>query len=249
MLQCGSIIGEGNSRAKRCICAHFTGNCVVLSLYSVIAACLAKVRMMKKSVLMCMLVVSVSAGLTSSAKAVLIDANETAWMRLDDGEAVTCIAHYIPDIAGITDTLIFTAAPDFIDDPAYLGDYSQWDTMLVAGGKAVYLYGPRSANESGFDNVDWFTYRLFFQWDDSSLGDPDHPVYIDTAYFDGDFGSSSFDEWFAKGEPGNSGSWEYDWDSSYAGPYTNPVPEPATVLMLGLGMALLVKKRQKRTNF
>lgn len=201
---------------------------------------------MKKVRILCLSVI-VSLGFSSAVNAAIVDANETGWMRLDDGQSINCIAHYIPDITGVTDTLIFSAAPQFNDTPGYVGDYTGWQTVLSPDQKMVYMYGPLNTNDTGIDDVEWFSYTLFVQWDDENLQDPDRPVYIDAAYFDGDFGTASFGEWFARGEPGNPSSWIYNWESSHSGPYTNPapVPEPTMIGLLAFGIPILSGLRRK----
>lgn len=193
------------------------------------------------------LVLFVSLISISVANATLIDANQPWMTTLDAHQSITCITHYIPDIAGVTDTLIFTAAPQFIDDLAYHGDETTWQTAISNDNKMVYLWGPQSTNPASFTQ-NWFLYDLEFQWDDQNLGDPDHPVYVDTAVFNG---SQSTDEWGWKGTPGNENSW-IATDNSHrqqndpqSEPYTNPIPEPITLGLLTLGLILStrIKKR------
>lgn len=197
---------------------------------------------MKKSVITCALVFLVCLGLASSVQAEIVDANEEWGIKLDSGQSLTCIAHYIPDVVTIPESLIFTSEPE----PTFRytgGNWDGWQMVLSADNKMVYLYGPRNTNDTGNDNVKWFSYNLFFSWDDEDPNlDPDYPVYIDTAVFNGGFGCDSFAEEFWKGKPGG---WPDNWvgpaDPYYQGGYTNPAPEPMTICLLGLGAAFLRK--------
>ena len=158
--------------------------------------------------------------------------------------SMNCIAHYIPDLLGL-ESLVFTAAPVFVNDSAYFGDYSQWQTELASDGKAVYLYGPTTTYDSDILKK-WFRYTLSYQWDAAAANfDPAFPIYHDITVFSGLEGSNSIQEWAWRGNPAEIQSWEYQ-DHSYKGgePYTNPhspLPEPITILVLGLGAVLLRK--------
>jgi len=178
------------------------------------------------------------------AQAVIVDANDTAWLSLDAGQAVTCIALYVPDVVGIPETLVFSQPPVFISDAGFFGDFTDWQTAISPDQKMVWLYGPRSANEFGVNDVPWFKYQVFWQWDNTDPDlDPTYPVYVDMAFFDGPFGSPSWEELSWKGLPGG---WPDNWvgpTSSMGGPYTNPAPEPATVFLLGTGLLLVLRTR------
>jgi hypothetical protein len=175
-----------------------------------------------------------------------VDANEEWGVLLDNGESLTCIAHYIPDINGIPESLVFSQTPEFTD--TYTGgDRTGWQTVLSDDQKMVYLYGPRTTNDTGQNDIGWFSYTLFFQWDDEDANlDPTFPVYIDTAVFDGPLGCAFYDEWGWRGKPGpgNGEDWEYQSEPYYEDGYTNPAPEPMTICLFGLGAVFLrIRKR------
>jgi hypothetical protein len=200
-------------------------------------------RMMKKSVIIYALVLLVCLGLTSSARATIVDANEEWGRTLQPGESFTCLAHFIPDIPGVSDSLIFVQAPQWTDTYPFNYVAAGWDTALTDGGKTAYLFGPRITN--GPDTLDLFSFKLFYRWDTNAAGfDPNYPVYQDVAIFDDLTLTYDFGGW--RGKPG--GTWErpsdVTWREQYGGPpYENPVPEPMTICLLGLGAALLRKRR------
>ena len=205
---------------------------------------------MNKSAMTCASLLLVCLWLTSAAQATIVDADEEWGTKLDSGESITCIAHYIPDVPDVPDSLIFQQAPEPTSTYSF-GDWDGWETAISADQKMVYLYGPRQTNPTDFNNVEWFSYNLFFQWDDADPNlDPDYPVYLDTALFDGGLGSDATDAWFWKGEPGGwPDGWvreEYPHNPDYEEDYTNPTPEPMTICLLGLGAALLRKKRKRK---
>ena len=199
---------------------------------------------MKKSVITCALVLLVCLGLTSSAQATIVDANEEWGTKLDSWESITCIAHYIPNTLDVPESLVFQWAPEPTSTYSS-GDWTGWETAISLDQKMVYLYGPRQTNITDFNNVEWFSYNLFFSWDDGDPNlDPVYPVYLDTALFDGGFGVSAHSAWFWKGEPGGwPDSWVGSADPYYQGGYTNPAPEPVTICLLGLGSAFLRRRR------
>jgi hypothetical protein len=162
--------------------------------------------------------------------------------------SMNCIAYYIPDLPGL-ESLVFTAAPVFESVPSYIGDYGQWQTELALDGKAVYLYGPTITYDSDILQK-WFIYTLSYQWDNAAANfDPAFPVYHDITIFSGPKGSNSIQEWAWRGNPADILSWKYQ-DHSYKGsePYTcpyAPLPEPITILVLGLGAVLLRKNKNQ----
>jgi len=179
--------------------------------------------------------------LTSAAHATLVDASNNWEINQISGiSQLSCIVHNIPDIAS---SLVFTEDPVFVSgDPSYPGDFSQWQIELSSDKKTVYLLGPVTSDYR-------FKYTLSYQWDDA-VANSDYPVYIDTAIFCGDEGTLSLKEWGWKGNP-SLNNWVYQ-DHSYKGgePYTSPydpLPEPITILVLGLGAVLLGKN--KNQNF
>ncbi len=187
-------------------------------------------------------------GLASRAEATIIYDQEEWGTTLDADQSITCIAHYIPDAPDVPVSLVFTDVPE--PTGTYSGgDWTDWETAISDDKKMVYLYGPRETNDEPYDDVEWFSYNLFFQWDDEDpLLDPDWPVYIDTALFDGDVGSPATDAWFWKGQPG---AWPDNWtredyphNPDWEDDYTNPIPEPATVCLLGLGGFFLMRRRR-----
>ena len=204
---------------------------------------------MKKSVMICALLL-IGLGLTSTARAVIVTGQEEWGTRLDSGQSITCIVHYIPDTPDTPQSLIFQQLPE----PTFtypFGSWDGWETAISADQKMVYLYGPRNTNVSDFNDVEWFSYNLFFQWDDADPNlDLAYPVYLDTAVYDGGLCSDATDAWFWKGEPGGwPDAWvreDYPHNPNYEEDYTNPVPVPATIYLLGLGAAFLRRKIGKR---
>jgi len=204
--------------------------------------------MMKKSVMTYVLVFMMCLGLTSTAaRATIVDAIVEWGVRLDSWESITCIAHYIPDTPDTPQSLIFQQVPE--PTPTYTwGDWTGWETVISADQKMVYLYGPLNTNESDFDDVKWFSYNLYFQWDDADPDlDPVYPIYVDMVFFDGPLGSNASKDWFWKGKPGG---WPDAWlredhphNPNHEEDYKNPIPEPVTICILGLG-AVFVRKRR-----
>jgi hypothetical protein len=194
-----------------------------------------------------LIVIIVCLSLSSAADAVVVDANEEWGIKLDDGQSLTCIAHYIPDVEGVPQSLVFETVPE-ITFTYTAGDWTDWIIAISVDQKALYLYGPANTNNTGYNDVGWFSYKLFFQWDDEDKDlDTDFPVYIDTALYSGGIGSEPFDDFFWKGSPG--GTWPDDWEKSEEpyddSGYYNPIPEPAMIFLLGIGTLFLRKRRKK----
>ena len=204
---------------------------------------------MNKSAMTCASLLLVCLWLTSAARATIVDANEEWGGTLGPGESFTCIAHYIPDTPDIPEGLIFEQAPDWTGTYWFNWEAAGWDTALADEGKTAYLYGPRLTNDTS-NAVDVFSFELFYQWDDAVEGfDPNWPVYQDVAIFD-DLTLTADYGW--KGTPG--GTWHEPNEVTYmqqyypeSDPYENPIPEPVTICLLGLGTALLIKKRRRKT--
>ena len=199
---------------------------------------------MKKSVMTYALVLLVCLWLTSAARATIVDANESWTMKLQPGETFTAIAHFIPDVPGVPDSLIFPDTSDWIElfDPGAL----TWDVGLADEGKTAYLYGPAITNDTDSD-LPIFSYKLYYQWDDEDV--VDYPVYLDVVVFNDleivrDFALRGLPHgpW---DEP-NEDTWKEQHDPE-SDPYINPIPEPMTICLLGLGTALLIKKRRRKT--
>jgi len=211
---------------------------------------------MKKSVMICVLVVSVCTALNSPANATI----DTGWQEwgftLKDGQSFTCLAYYaLEEVESLSVDIQFTApSPEWTE--TYTGYLqlgldrdSWWTTALSPDSKVAYIYGDRVTNTTG-DDLELFSFELHYQWDDSAAGfDSNYPVYQDTVLWDGfqDWGDLDPEvKWGKRGTPGNEspGDWEDspDW-LPYDGPYSNPVPEPMTICLLGLGAGFLRKRR------
>jgi hypothetical protein len=209
--------------------------------------------MMKKSVMTCALVLLVCLWLTSGARAAIVSGSDKWGITLDANESITAIAHFV--WGGVE----FTALPLQITGLGYdaggiWGDIG-WQAELAPDNKIAYMYGPQSTNITESNDVGWFSYELSYQWDDAAVGfDSNYPVYIDTAIYDGPFGSEPTNYWGWRGTPGITNSWEYrdvpyyiDDPEYEEGFYDNPAPEPMTICLLGLGTAFLRKKRRRKT--
>ena len=204
---------------------------------------------MKKSVMTCALVLLVCLWLTSGARAAIVSGSDQWGITLDANESITAIAHFV--WGGVE----FTVVPEQktglgYDAGGIWGDIG-WQVELSPDNKIAYMHGPRSTNITESNDVGWFSYELSYQWDDAAVGfDPNYPVYIDTALYDGPYGSEPTNYWGWRGIPGITNSWEYrdvpyykDDPEYEEGFYDNPTPEPMTICLLGLGAVFLRKRR------
>ncbi|UCF43345.1 MAG: PEP-CTERM sorting domain-containing protein [Planctomycetota bacterium] len=222
---------------------------------------------MKSLLFSCVLGALVCLALASVASATLVSGSDKWGISLGNGESYTAIAHYALDSVG------FTRMPQQTADYQEGGWWNNigWKTILYdaegtvvevddegwvvepgATAKWAYMYGPQITNTIGEDVANWFIYSLYYEWDDEAEGfDPDWPVYIDTAVFDGLLGAAPTDYWGWRGTPGDPGSWEYRDEPYYKddpayeeGFFDNKTPEPATVCLLGLGGFFLMRRRR-----
>ena len=220
----------------------FKPGCIIARLFS-------RRKMMKKSVMTCILVLLVCLGLTSVAQAILVTGSDEWEVTLGLGEPLTTIAHYV--WGGV----VFTAVPEQTDTHTAGGDWDLigWQAELSPDNTIAYIYGPTI---TGGPDPYLFSYEIFYQWDDMAVGfDSNYPVYTDTAVYDGPYGSEPTNYWGVRFTPGDSDPDSWDWraDPYYKdepgyeeGFYDNPAPEPMTICLLGLGTALLRKKRKRK---
>jgi hypothetical protein len=193
---------------------------------------------MKKSAITYSIVSLVLLGLALPARATIQYGQDDWDVRLNSGQSITCIAHFV------WSSVEFNDVPIQLDLSGYMGgDWVDigWEAALSPDKKIAYICGPTSTNTTGNDHVKWFAYNLSYQWNDT-VEDPDYPVYIDTAIYNGPPGSEPIDYWGRRGTPGIPSSWEYR-DEPYAKDqpwytedfFDNPAPEPMTICLLGLG--------------
>jgi hypothetical protein len=201
--------------------------------------------MVKKSLITYIFVLLVYLWLALPAWAV-IQYGQDAWdIRLDSGQSITCIAHFVWGSVEFNDVPIQLNWSEYIG-----GDWEDigWEAMLSADSNIAYICGPQITNTTGIDDANWFAYNLSYKWDDA-IEDPSWPVYIDTAIYNGPYGSAPIDYWGWRGTPGIPESWQYR-DEPYAKDqpwyteefFDNPAPEPMTICLLGLGAVFLRKR-------
>ncbi len=210
---------------------------------------ISKKRKMKRTVIVCASALLVCSGLTSSARAATIDANDEWGITLDSGQSITCIAHYVWSSVEFTNLpeQIWGKYPEYENGGRW--EDIGWQAALSPDNKIAYMYGPQSTNTTEYNDLGWFAYILSYQWDDV-VADPNYPVYIDTALYNGPFGSAPIDYWGWRGTPGDPDGWQYRDEPYYKdelgykeGFFSNPAPEPMTICLLGLGAAFLRKRR------
>ena len=119
---------------------------------------------MKKSVIIRLLAVIFLTLVTSNALAVWIEGYQEWGIELMPSESITCIAHYIPDIPEIAnmDEVIFTQAPEWTSSYPFDHESQDWDTALSEDGKIAYLFGPQITNTSLIEEIELFSFKLFY---------------------------------------------------------------------------------------
>ena len=168
-----------------------------------------------------------------SVSAVIVDVNQNLLLLLEPDITITCISYFIPDTPNVPDSLIFTQPPQWTNSVPFDHITEGWDTAMTDANKTVYLFGPPITNNEP-DPAYIFSYKLFFQLEEEEV--VDYPVYLDIVVFNGDDIIYDSSRWGTPGSP-------YQWSEDLLdGPYENPVPEPMTVCILGLGTVLLIKR-------
>lgn len=202
---------------------------------------------MKSLLISCVLGILLCLGLAPIARATIVQGSDEWLQPLEPAQGITCVAHFIPDVpAIIPETLIFTKAPEWTLSYPFDHVGQGWDTAISEDGKVAYLYGPEITNDTA-SAWQLFSYSLFYEWDDEDDHyNENNPVWVDIAVFRG---QELFADGAVRGIPG--GPWDdvYDdtWKEQYypgSDPYTNPIPEPATVCLLGLGGFFLMRRRR-----
>jgi hypothetical protein len=172
-------------------------------------------------------------------------------VRLNTGSSITCIANYIPDISPIADELHFIQKPEFADksDYTYKGDAEQdgWSASIEETDKpkSVWISGNKMTNSEGYADW-WWIYEIFFDYSNNSATDT---VYIDTVMYNGDGGGDVPDGkiWRSSGVY-DSGSDSWTWESLDVSAddvdYTNPVPEPASLVILSGGILFVFRRKR-----
>jgi hypothetical protein len=201
--------------------------------------------LVKKSVAAFTMVACAILVMTSAARATIVDANEEWLFKLYPGETVTSVVSFIPEVPGVMDTLLFPDGPDWT--LSYPFDYVSfgWDTAISADNGTAYLYGPAITNDTGSVR-NLFSYTLYYQWDDTDPNyNANYPVYIDIVVFND---QEVVRDGSLRGFP--NGPWDdpcdVTWREQYypeSPPYENPVPEPVTFGIFGLGALFLRRKR------
>lgn len=205
--------------------------------------------------------------ISSTSSAVPVEGFQQWGFTLDPGIEFTCLAYYlVADIGGLSVDLSFTLPPEWTSTfngySAELGyDNDQdltWTPAVTPDGKIAYFYSDEPVANNTGDAIDLFSYILRYQWDDEALGyNEDFPIYEDILLWNGD---TVVGAWGENGSPTLTGqtpvptAWPENPDENPDGTttwedieeeYTNPVPLPSTIVLFGLGSAILLKKKRQ----